>query len=76
MPPSLNKALVISKRVEIHAGPPQVWDTLTNPQKNSRFFSGTQILTDWHVGSPIIFQGEFQGQKYIDEKIRQLSEAG
>jgi uncharacterized protein YndB with AHSA1/START domain len=66
MPTSLNKSLIISMTVEIHAGIHRVWDTLTNPQKNGQFFSGTQILTDWKVGSPILFQGEFQGQKYTD----------
>jgi uncharacterized protein YndB with AHSA1/START domain len=59
--------LSLHKSVAIQAGRDQVWDTLTNPAKNSRLFDGTQIVTDWKAGSPILFRGVFQGQAYQDK---------
>jgi len=28
---------------------------------------GTQVVTDWHEGSPITWQGEWEGQSYKDK---------
>ena len=33
---------------------------------NERFF-GTETITDWKIGNPIIFQGEYDGHKYKDK---------
>ena len=51
----MNKNLVLSKAIDIHAGAAQVWDTLTNPDKNKELFGSTEIITDWKVGNQIIF---------------------
>jgi len=63
---SINRDLRLSKSIEIHADRQRVWDTLTTPEKTKQFFAGTEILTDWNVGSPIIFQGKAQGGSYQD----------
>ena len=63
----MNHDLKLAQTIEIEAGPEAVWDTLTNPQKNRRLFAGTNIVTDWRPGSPMLFEGEFQGQRYTDK---------
>ena len=45
----------------------KVWEALTNPEIVKQYFFGTELLTDWKVGSPIVFQGEWEGQKYTDK---------
>lgn len=65
----MNKDLKVSKSVEINSNPAKVWDALTNPEQIKQYLFGTETLTDWKVGSPIIFQGEFQGQQYKDKGI-------
>ncbi len=45
----------------------QVWEALTNPEIVKQYFFGTELVTNWQVGSPIIFQGEWEGQKYQDK---------
>lgn len=45
----------------------KVWNALTNPEIVKQYFFGTDLITDWKVGSPIIFQGEWEGQKYKDQ---------
>ena len=53
----------------INATPEKVWDALTNPAMVKQYFFGTELICDWQVGSEIIFQGEWEGQKYKDKGI-------
>ena len=62
------KKLKVKKTIEINADTSQVWDALTNPEKIKQYLFGTETISDWKVGSPIIFQGEYQGQKYKDKE--------
>jgi uncharacterized protein YndB with AHSA1/START domain len=59
--------LTVSATIAIHAGPEQVWHALTTPAIIAQYLHGTETLTDWQVGSDIIFQGEFEGQQYRDK---------
>jgi uncharacterized protein YndB with AHSA1/START domain len=45
----------------------KVWDALTNPEMVKYYLFGSQLVTDWKVGSEIIFQGEWEGQTYKDK---------
>jgi len=45
----------------------KVWEALTTPQIIKQYFFGTDTHTDWKVGSPIRFTGEWQGKKYEDK---------
>jgi uncharacterized protein YndB with AHSA1/START domain len=51
----------------IHASPPEVWGALTTPAKLKKFFFGSDVETDWKMGSPISMKGEFKGKKYEDK---------
>ena len=63
----INKELVVSKSIIITASPSEVWDALTQADKIKVYLFGTETITDWKVGSPIIFQGEYQGNEYKDK---------
>lgn len=63
----MDKNLIASKSIEINAEPNKVWDVLTNTEKIKIFLFGTETITDWKVGSSIIFQGEYNGQEYKDK---------
>lgn len=64
----MNKELTITTSIEINADKAKVWDALTNPEKIKVYLFGTETLTDWKIGSEIIFQGEYQGQQYKDKR--------
>ena len=55
------------KTVTIDAPRAKVWDALTNPEKVKRYMHGTNLSTDWKVGSPITWKGEWKGQPYEDK---------
>jgi uncharacterized protein YndB with AHSA1/START domain len=52
---------------EIDAPPEKVWRALTDPQLIKKYMFGSEVRTDWKPGSPITWQGEFEGRKYMDK---------
>lgn len=63
----MNRNLKASKSVVINSSAEKVWDVLTDPEKIKVYLFGTETITDWKVGSPIIFQGEYDGHQYKDK---------
>ena len=53
--------------VVIKASLQKVWDGLTLPELVKQYFFGTNMVTDWKVGSPIFFRGEWEGKAYEDK---------
>lgn len=47
----------------------KVWDALVNPEIVKQYFFGTDLISTFKVGDEIIFQGEWEGQKYKDRGI-------
>lgn len=43
-----------------------VWDALTRPELVREYFFGTNLVTDWSIGSPVYFRGEWEGKPYED----------
>ncbi|MDX1774518.1 uncharacterized protein YndB with AHSA1/START domain [Oceanihabitans sediminis] len=63
----MDKNLIASSNINIQSTPKKVWDVLTNPVKIKEYLFGTEVITDWKIGSSIIFQGEYDGQRYKDK---------
>jgi uncharacterized protein YndB with AHSA1/START domain len=53
--------------ITINAPSAKVWEALTTPSIIKQYFFGTDAVSDWKVGSPLIFKGEWQGKKYEDK---------
>jgi uncharacterized protein YndB with AHSA1/START domain len=52
--------------VTVRAPRERVWDAITQPAIVKQYFFGTDLDTDWKVGSPLFFRGEWQGKRYED----------
>jgi len=65
----MNHNLGVSESIVINAGSDRVWDVLTKPEIIKEYLFGTETVTDWKVGSDIVFQGEYQGHKYRDKGV-------
>lgn len=61
------KELTVKKTVEIKADKLNVWDALINPEKIKQYFFGINVISDWKLGSPIVFQYELEGQQFKDK---------
>ncbi|HSU27162.1 MAG TPA: SRPBCC family protein [Chitinophagaceae bacterium] len=53
--------------IDLHATVATVWDALTKPALIKQYFFGTNTVTDWKVGHPIRFNGEWEGKHYEDK---------
>ena len=63
----MDKNLIASSNINIQSTPEKVWDVLINPEKIKEYLFDTEVLTDWNIGSSIVFQGEYNGQQYKDK---------
>jgi uncharacterized protein YndB with AHSA1/START domain len=52
--------------LDIRAPLSSVWDAITKPEIVKQYFFGTNLVTDWKVGSRLFFRGEWQGKAYED----------
>lgn len=53
--------------IDIAASAEVVWKVLTEPDLIARYMHGARTETDWKVGSPIVWRGEWQGRQYEDK---------
>ncbi|MGA7270527.1 MAG: SRPBCC domain-containing protein [Acidimicrobiia bacterium] len=58
---------VAEATIEIRSTPEDVWDALTEPERIQKYMFGTRVETDWNVGSPIAWKGEWEGKQYEDK---------
>jgi uncharacterized protein YndB with AHSA1/START domain len=63
----MTESFVAVKQITIHASRESVWQALVDPQKVKQYMHGTNMETDWSVGSPITWKGEWKGQAYEDK---------
>ncbi len=65
----MDQNLIASASTTIHAPAARVWEALTRPEIIKQYFFGSNIVTDWKVGSPIYYRGEWQGKPYEDKGV-------
>ena len=67
--PSMSEDHVATASITIDASPDRVWEVLTDPDAVREFMFGTTVVTDWTVGAPIRWQGEWEGRAYEDRGV-------
>lgn len=63
----MDQNLTAEATTTIQAPAAKVWEALTRPDLIKRYFFGSDVVTDWKVGSPIYYRGEWQGRSYEDK---------
>ncbi|MBX7443934.1 SRPBCC domain-containing protein [Arthrobacter sp. MAHUQ-56] len=64
---------VATSTTTIEARPGRVWEVITDPAAVKEFMFGAEVQTDWKVGSPITWQGEWEGKPFQDKgEIRDI----
>jgi uncharacterized protein YndB with AHSA1/START domain len=54
----MTESFIAEKQITIHAPRESVWQALVDPQKVKQYMHGTNMETDWSVGSPITWKGQ------------------
>lgn len=65
----MDNNLIAKASQNINAPSEKVWDALVNPVAIRQYMFGTHVVSDWQVGSPIIWKGEWQGKSYEDKGV-------
>ena len=61
--------IVALASIDISAPPDRVWAVLTDNQLLGEVMFGSTIVTDWKVGGPIVFRGEWEGKPFEDKGV-------
>lgn len=63
----MTTSFTAKKHITINAAADAVWEALTDPAKVKQYMFGTEMQTDWQIGSPITWKGEWKGETYEDK---------
>jgi uncharacterized protein YndB with AHSA1/START domain len=70
------KGLTATATTSINVPVSRVWEALVTPALIRQYMFGTNVRSDWKEGSPITWQGEWQGKSYEDKGRILRIEAG
>ena len=57
--------LFTHETIDIAAPPSAVWAILTDPKLTQQYMFGCEAISDWKVGSPLIWRGELEGKPMV-----------
>jgi uncharacterized protein YndB with AHSA1/START domain len=63
----MNKTYTAVATTIVNAPASKVWEALTKPELIKRYMFGTDVISDWKVGSPITYRGEWEGKPFEDK---------
>lgn len=61
----MKKELIITNQVIINAPTSKVWDALINPEQTKKYMFGCETVSDWQVGSELLWKAEYEGQEMV-----------
>jgi len=61
------KKLTAEASITIDAPVNEVWEAFVNPEIIRQYMFGTDVESDWEVGSSIVWRGEWKGTPYEDK---------
>ena len=63
----MNDKYIAKATTTINAPVTKVWQALVNPEIIKQYLFNTEVISDWKVGSPIIYKGEWEGKAFEDK---------
>jgi len=63
----MNNKFTARATTTINAPVSKVWQALVNPEIIKQYLFNTEVISDWKVGSPIIYKGEWEGKSFEDK---------
>lgn len=63
----MSDKLTAKATTTINAPASKVWQALVNPEIIKQYLFDTDVISDWKVGSPITYKGEWEGKSFEDK---------
>ena len=70
----MKDTLVAKTQMTIHAPASKVWDALTKPELVKKYMMGADVKSDWKVGSPLTYTGQYNGKPFEEKGVIQKIE--
>lgn len=64
----MSETMIVTNSITIDAPAVKVWDALVNPEQTKKYMFGCEPISDWKPGSPLLWQGVFDGKEIIAVK--------
>lgn len=70
----MSKPLIVENSIEITAPAARVWDALVNPVQTKKYMFNCEAISDWQVGSPLLWIMIHEGKELVAVKgtIREI----
>ena len=59
------KELIVRNSIIINADAAKVWNVLTSPDQTKKYMFGCETVSDWKQGSPLLWQGVYEGKEMV-----------
>ena len=63
----MTEPIIARASAVVDASVAKVWEALVTPALIKQYMFGTNVTSTWKLGSPIQWQGEWQGRPYVDK---------
>jgi len=63
----VDNSITATAKIAINASKAEVWKALTVPSLIKQYFFGVDVESDFQVGSPIVYRGEWEGKKFEEK---------
>ena len=58
-------SLFIKNNITINAPASKVWNALVNPEQTKKYMFGCEAISEWRVGSPLLWKGQYEGKEMV-----------
>ena len=65
----MEKELFVNGSITINAPASKVWDALTEPEWTRQYMFGCDVVSDWKIGSPVLWNGAANGKTYVKGEV-------
>ena len=72
----MEKEIIVRKNIAIKTPVEKVWEVLTKPEFTKIYMFNCEVNTDWQVGSPITWKGNYQGYEAFQKGVVMKYEPG
>jgi len=64
----MSTPLIVQNTIDIKAPAAKVWDALVNPAQTKKYMFGCETVSDWKIGSELLWKGVFDGIEIVAVK--------
>ena len=64
----MSEPMIVRSSIHIQAPASKVWEALTSAELTKKYMFGCAAISDWQVGSPLLWKGVFNGAEIVAVK--------